>query len=111
MNNVVYFHTNRYIEFSQKAKKYVKQFNVDDIYSLPRHSPVLVDCILTLKHECIKDWQSIVKNSTKFFDFDCVSSLDNVLRIKKINDKYIIYKDDNGYEHVITPEDTTWIQC
>jgi len=70
--------------FSNYAKLWFKTRGYDNYHSLPRHHPILIECVETLGKEANSRYSNLV--------------------IREINRQYYI-EDNDGYETVITPED------
>ena len=77
--------------FSNYAKLWFEVRGVNNPYSLPRHHPLLVECVETLGKE--------------------VNSRNSALVVETVNQFYRLEEND-GYEKLITPEDKQeWVDA
>lgn len=77
--------------FSNYAKLWFEVRGVKNPYSLPRHHPLLVECVETLGKE--------------------VNSRNSALVVEEVNQFYRLEEND-GYEKLITPEDKQeWVDA
>ena len=92
MHKVVYNACYGGYGWSDYAKLWFKTKGYDNYYSLPRHHPILVECLEALKEQA--------------------NSKHSNLAIKEVNRQYYVEYND-GYETVITPEDDppNWVDA